>query len=343
MIRIASSCIRVALAFLAIVALVSRSSRLAAQDWHFSQFQANPLTLDPAMAGNFSGDLRVAMHYRNQWNFAAQFHTVSIAADAPILRFKNYDYFAASVHIISDQAGDLRFRTTQVNAGLAYHKRMNPYKDHYLSAGYQAGYAQRSVDFSRVVAFDPEPGVLLENGQFSFLDMAAGMNWYLAPGRNKFYYAGLGMFHLNRPDMSFLRNGSAPLDIRTTLYAGASMPLGRTTYWQPVVVYLDQGPHRELNLGLSLRWWLNPDQVLYQKERAIALGLWYRLQDALVFSARFDYRDFNIGLSYDLNLSKLSQVSNLNGGPEISIIYVLNKGKAAEGALQRQMYCPHFF
>ncbi len=316
---------------------------LRAQDWHFSQFQANPMAIDPAMAGNFNGDLRVAIQYRNQWNFAANFHTISAAIDAPLFRLKNQDFFAGSLQIISDQAGDLRFRTTYMNSGLAYHKRLDPYKNHYLSAGYQMGYALRSVDFSQVVAFDPEPAALLDNSQFGFMDMAAGMNWYKASKINQFIYAGLGMFHLNQPDQSFLRDGSVPLDMRYSFYGGGSLPLSRAVYWQPAAVIFIQGPHREINLGSSLRWWINHEDGHYKQERAIALGVWYRVEDAIVISTRFDYQDFTIGMSYDLNLSKLSQVSQLNGGPEISLVYVLNSGKKSDGGLRQQMYCPSFF
>ena len=39
-----------------------------AQDIHFSQFFETPLLRNPALAGIFSGDLRIQAVYRNQWN-----------------------------------------------------------------------------------------------------------------------------------------------------------------------------------------------------------------------------------------------------------------------------------
>ncbi|MCB0641551.1 MAG: type IX secretion system membrane protein PorP/SprF, partial [Phaeodactylibacter sp.] len=38
-----------------------------AQDKHFSQFFANPITLNPALSGAFDGRLRLAGIYRDQW------------------------------------------------------------------------------------------------------------------------------------------------------------------------------------------------------------------------------------------------------------------------------------
>jgi Type IX secretion system membrane protein PorP/SprF len=38
-----------------------------AQDPHFSQFFASPLTLNPAFTGKFDGEWRLAANHRDQW------------------------------------------------------------------------------------------------------------------------------------------------------------------------------------------------------------------------------------------------------------------------------------
>ncbi|MGH2644673.1 MAG: type IX secretion system membrane protein PorP/SprF, partial [Chitinophagaceae bacterium] len=58
-----------------------------AQDPHFTQFFASPLTLNPAFTGLFSGDMRVAANYRSQWSsIATPFITSTISADMGILK-----------------------------------------------------------------------------------------------------------------------------------------------------------------------------------------------------------------------------------------------------------------
>src|SRR3954451_21884956 len=58
-----------------------------AQDPHFSQFFASPLTLNPALTGKFDGDLRVTGNYRNQWpTINRAFTTTTVSADLPIMR-----------------------------------------------------------------------------------------------------------------------------------------------------------------------------------------------------------------------------------------------------------------
>jgi hypothetical protein len=41
--------------------------------------------------------------------------------------------------------------------------------------------------------------------------------------------------------------------------------------------------------------------------------------------ANMDYRNFSVGLSYDVNISKLIAATNRRGGFEISVIYILKK------------------
>jgi hypothetical protein len=60
---------------------------LFAQDPHYSQFFASPLTLNPANTGNFNGSLRVATNIRNQLSeFQNAYSTKTISLDAPIFQ-----------------------------------------------------------------------------------------------------------------------------------------------------------------------------------------------------------------------------------------------------------------
>jgi type IX secretion system PorP/SprF family membrane protein len=316
-----------------------------AQDWHFSQFQANPQAVDPSLTGTMEGRLRAVAQYRNQWQFAGGFHTLGFALDAPFARSRAGDHFGIGFQALVDQAGDLAYRTTQMSTGLAYHKVLGGAPAHFLSLGFQAGWGQRSIDWTRVQAFDPEPASLLASGRVNYLDLAAGLSWYRATAENRFLYGGAALFHPHRPDLSFRSDGTDPLAMRQVVYAGASWPLGRVVFAQPAAVFMRQGVHREGNLGMNLKWWLNPDRQLYQTQRALYAGVWYRWDDALIATVRMDFRDVTVGLSYDVNISTLGEASRGMGGPEISLQYLLGPS-ASGGARQRsyqQVVCPNFF
>ena len=96
----------------------------------------------------------------------------------------------------------------------------------------------------------------------------------------------------------------------------------------------------EINAGTSLKFLLNP-----QVNNAFQVGLWWRISnhfsesiisDALILSTRFDYGQFSLGFSYDLNVSSLKTASNYNGSFEFALQYLLC------GPEVRNVYCPRF-
>jgi hypothetical protein len=52
---------------LIIIILLIVQKKSFGQDFTFSQFYEQPLMRNPALAGVFTGDLRVSGAYRNQW------------------------------------------------------------------------------------------------------------------------------------------------------------------------------------------------------------------------------------------------------------------------------------
>jgi hypothetical protein len=52
-----------------------------------------------------------------------------------------------------------------------------------------------------------------------------------------------------------------------------------------------------------------------------------RNKDACFLTVGYDYQDFFMGLSYDINFSKLVPASNARGGFEIAVRYIINRFK----------------
>jgi hypothetical protein len=97
-----------------------------------------------------------------------------------------------------------------------------------------------------------------------------------------------------------------------------------------------------VNVGNSFKFLLGNSRRYNQ---AFQFGLWARianrlsdkkLMDALIVSTRFDYEQFNIGFSYDINTSSLFTATNGNGAFEFSLIYKIC------GPERRGVYCPSF-
>ena len=110
----------------------------------------------------------------------------------------------------------------------------------------------------------------------------------------------------------------------------------------PGVITLFQGPSFELNTGTSLKFLLGGNKRNFQ---AFQIGTWMRISnhfqesvtaDAVIVSTRFDYNDFSIGFSYDVNVSSLRPASNSNGAFEFALVYKIC------GPEKRNVYCPNF-
>src|ERR1700709_2056133 len=112
--------------FLGII-LIAVSFSSKAQDPHFSQYFASPLTLNPAMAGYFKGDYRVSGNYRQQWwSVGAPFSTGTVSYDTKLMQNKisKDDVFAVGIMGLYDQSLSGGFRSVNASATVAYHKAL---------------------------------------------------------------------------------------------------------------------------------------------------------------------------------------------------------------------------
>ena len=88
----------------------------------------------------------------------------------------------------------------------------------------------------------------------------------------------------------------------------------------PSVQYSRQGTYQELIIGGLARY-------AFSKRERIQLysGLWWRNKDALALNVAFEKGPMYVGLSYDINYSKLVPASNARGGFELSFKYVISR------------------
>jgi hypothetical protein len=59
------------------------------------------------------------------------------------------------------------------------------------------------------------------------------------------------------------------------------------------------------------------------KEMLLRFGAGYRWDDAAELLLGFDYKGLRAGLSYDINVSQLSDASNFQGGFELAASYIV--------------------
>ena len=137
------------------------------------------------------------------------------------------------------------------------------------------------------------------------------------------YTFGISAFNLNQPNQGFY-NEIIKRDIRINVFGSSTYKINYDWELIPSINLSMQGKFYEFMLGSSFRYTIVNKLGKY---RAINSGLWYRHKDAGIIYLGMDYQNFLIGLSYDINFSKLTPASRNRGGFEISFRYILTHFK----------------
>jgi len=289
-----------------------------AQDPIFSQFYANPLYLNPALAGSNICP-RVNLNYRNQWPaIAGTYKTFSASADMYMDKLSG----GVGLIVMNDQAGEGALQTTTASGIYSYRLTIN--RNLFLNAGFQATYYQRRIDWAKLTfpdMIDPRFGFVNATAEKQpskltkgFADFSTGL--VLANSRN--FYAGFALHHLTQPNEGFYSDISSKLNMKMTAHAGYVFDLTRRSSRNRSVedptlsaniLYQRQQKFQQINYGL------------YFNRFPFVGGLWFRQNfnnpDAVIFLAGFQQDWFNFGYSYDLTVSKLTNITG--GAHEISL------------------------
>lgn len=340
-----------------VVALVTTTTSQA-QDALFAQFYTAPQQLNPAMTGVFGGQWRANANYRQQWTgvFSDRpLRTIHAGFDYRF-RMMDDDFLAVGINALEDElGGDARLRRTYGSLSFAYHKQLsgNRYRsaDQYLILGGQIGAGQHAITtpdlwFDR--QFDAPNSQInrnLPSGEINpqskiFPDANLGLMWYTVSGINKSFYFGLSVHHLLQPNITFFNDAKERLYRRFSLNVGGEFPFSDEFSMLPSLLTTLQGPSMTTMFGSNFRY-SNHDWY----EVAVRMGAWYRLanryvwsapttagvqqsgsssifSDAVTISAILEMERWNLGFSYDIQVSSLAVPTNTRGAFEVSLIYV---------------------
>lgn len=315
-----------------------------AQDPHFSQFFSSPLTLNPAFTGKFNGLWRLAANHRDQWpSIPKAYVTSSASIDFPILqkRIPENDVFGAGISGLSDASANNILKLNYGSLSMSYHKSLDENGYSTIGAGFQGTYSSLSLDVSKLYfedqltqnGFTGTTTDILTNGtNQSYFDMNAGVLYSGSSNGINNYYAGVSMYHINRPKVSF-KDKNWYLSGRVTIHAGGSFPVSDVLTLHSSIIHQIQNKASETTLGAAIAANLNQDE---DKPTSVYLGSWIRFNDAVVPYVGLEFGSLRIGASYDLNISGLKAATNTRGGSEISLIYI------KQPAENKGIPCPKF-
>ena len=302
-----------------------------AQDINYSQFYEMPLLRNPALAGLFTGDIRIAGAYRSQWqSVTTPYQTMALGSEIKLSMGNNTDDFLTlGLQLSNDQAGDSKLSRTQIFPALNYHKLINSSSNSYISAGIMAGAVQQRFDPSKLqfddqfvngsfTATNPTRQSFL-NTNLTYWDVGAGLSFSTEIGSDVHYYIGAALYHFTHPKVAFTAANDVVLNEKFVFNAGMS---AATSDYDKVILYGDyfrQGGNSQVQGGILF----SHDLTQYDEDNKITLtgGAVYRWNDAVIPVVKLDYFKLAIGLSYDVNVSKLKSASQMRGGMELTLSY----------------------
>ncbi|MBN9482478.1 MAG: PorP/SprF family type IX secretion system membrane protein [Bacteroidetes bacterium] len=306
-----------------------------AQDPHFTQYFASPLTLNPALTGLTQCDLRLAANYRTQWASVSSnpYITGTISYDMATMKGKlnNGDAIGVGVLGLFDRSGTGGLQNVSVGLSVAYHKAFGYEKQHTLSIGVQGVLVQKSIDFSKLKfedQFDRATGGTpyntsenIGNADLNYPDFNVGLMYSGRMSEHATMYAGLSFYHLTQPTETFLQD-SHQIHMRSTGYLGGSFDMNENIVLYASAMFNAQASASEVLAGAAVGFVLNPGHdAEYAKNTILYLGSWYRYGDAIAPYVGFEFSKMKVGITYDLNVSGFAPATKSNGGYELSLIF----------------------
>jgi len=290
-----------------------------------------PILRNPALAGVFKGDIRVALAHRSQWqSVSVPFQTSAACVEYKLPVFAFNDYITIGAQVVHDVAGDIKLKRTQVFPVLNYHKSLSDDEDNYLSLAFMGGPVTSQFDPTQAKmddqfvngAFSQNNASIqrFSNTGFTYWDASTGLTYSSGFGEAGRYYLGVGYFHFMKPRINFFAsNSDTHLNSKWVYNAGINTPTSDNSRLIAFADYFVQGGHRQFLGGMMYEY----DVTQYYEDENVSLGLggFYRWNDAFIPVLRLRYFQWNIGLSYDVNVSKLKSASQSRGGFELTGSY----------------------
>lgn len=266
-----------------------------------NQYILNPLTINPAFAGN-RGALNIATFYRRQWvGIQGSPQTMTLATDAPLLDSK----LGVGFMITNDKIGVTK--ETQFMSSYAYRISIG---QGFLSLGLGMGLIMTNTAWSDLVVIDPgDDYYLIDSRVFVVPDFTFGAYY-----SNQNYFIGLSIPKLLGYNFNFDKNRYSvnvePGNYYYMVNTGYLFNISQKVKFMPSALVTWSAGEKllyDINAHFNLidRMWLG---VSYRSNRSVAALFQFSVNDQM-----------KVGYTYDFDFGKLGRYSN--GSHEVMLRY----------------------
>ena len=303
--------------------------QLSAQDIHLSQFFASDHLLNPAKMGDFDGDYRVTANYRNQWR-----EIQSKPLSTYIVSFdKAFHYYSheidGGIMVARDEFTGGNLATTKILLSAAYGYTTE--SGHNFRVGIQPGFVFRKAnldgqtfpsqwEYAQGEFSNPNNGENSQTPSISEFDLDLGVQWSKTFGKST-VKIGYAANHLNMPRDSYFNQKKDRLRIRNVTHAELDYIATEKITVQPKLLWMWTAKANDMVIGSNVKYKL-PNKLF----TSASLGIFYRAgvvrnSDALIPFIGTHFKRFDLGFSYDINISTLSTDVKRRSAFEFSLIY----------------------
>ena len=335
-----------------IIAVLLIEDRLLGQDPSFSQFFSSPLNINPALTADINGKWRAISNYRNQWIGPANpYTTETISFDSKIFQNVTGNYVDENTRvgiggmILSDQAmaGVLKSNYASFNmsgnirlvekGGFENGRRirhiskikMDQSAEQRLGIGMGIIYGNKRIDYNKLnfgeqftgFGFDSNlpTGEAALSKMKPYVSASAGLV-YSHSTDNASFDLGVSAYHFNKPKQTLLNDENQYLATRYVVHGNYESWLNDQVILNANGIYQYQSGASYFSIGGALGYYLPNDE----KDVILNGGLWYWSNNAVIPYVGFAYGNFQIGLTYDITISELSQAPRRAHTFELSFI-----------------------
>ena len=312
--------IRILPAFILFTGMIS--IRVNSQDIDFTLFNYNPLFLNPANTGNFIGDWRLGVNYRNQWAATANpFQTASLSFDTKfnLIRQK----FGAGLYFVNDESGEGGLKFNKIYASIGYQKEL---AKNYFNIGFQIGYVFGSINdwetWNNITkTINPTSGEENFKGKVTYPDLNAGISW--KKNINIFEpEIGVSLSHINTPKNSFVE-GNDKEEMKYVFHSNVKVKFNDKIYLAPTIFYMNKVNTSLTIVGSELGYNFIGN---FTRVRQVFGGVYLRNGllnniDSYSLILGTSVGRLDIAFSYDNTVSDFGKSAGNMGAYEISIIY----------------------
>jgi type IX secretion system PorP/SprF family membrane protein len=290
-----------------------------AQDPSFSQFFSSPLNVNPALTANINSTWRMVANLRDQWiGPISPYFTGTISFDTKALQkqLSENTVLGLGGMLMHNQSmggilkGNFASFTTSYNVLLASNDA-----DHRLGIGIGMIYANKTIDKSRLYFAEQFTGYgfdrNLPNGETAlafikpYFSTTAGLLYSYTSTYTNIDIGGAA-FHINKPKQTYMQDEFQRLPIRYVGHANMETYLNDGLILNLNTIYQRQAATNYYSVGGALGYFLTQGNG---EDAIVNFGMWYWSANAIVPYVGFAHRNYQLGLSYDVTISKLAEAS----------------------------------